>query len=202
MRISTKIVSAAAAVALVAGSGIAMAGSASAATASVTVSGKTIISLKKETAAKFAAAGVHMTAVKPAQVTASQIGFPVNGMNGREITHTGALKLTGPKGSLTLTSVITAYNQNGSAGVLYASIGGVETAVATMSHCNYTTYKKTDDTHAKPIVRTYKVWNCSSNMTDRTSTISVINSVLGTSMFKPGLGLGRMRTTAITSVEG
>lgn len=202
MSLTKKIVSVAAGVALVAGAGAIAASpvSASSHKALPKTTGKTIIDLKPEIAAALAGAGIGIRATAPATFVTNpkvMIGFPVTGVKGNGISHSGAITfysganttgVTGENPIITLnddkTATITLSVSGSPIPLLYTKHEGVK----------YSSWK-IDKSHSKWVVKRTVALAGDVHLTTNKAIVDLLNNALGTTAFVADLGLGTTRTT-------
>ena len=132
MRISTKFISAAASVALIAGAGAMAATPAGAAAKAPKPTGETVIVVPMAILQAAGAAGVQITPIEPATADATMdsvgVGFPVTGplMDG-VVHHSGGLSIASAKVTLTWSDPTIEYatSGDGKTAVIKGTIGGV-----------------------------------------------------------------------------
>jgi len=195
MKITRRIVGVAAAAALVATGGIATITPAHA----YQMSGKTNISLKKDTVAQFAAAGVTMKANAPAKRNGSKLMFPVQAFGYNYADMSGGLTLSGPsKATFVATNPEMSWHNKNGAIEFTTAIGRID--LFRLGHVNKNTNITFDKSHSKWVRKTTTEVTATMNLTSDKSVTDYINQRLGTTMFKPGLGMGRLRTTVVETV--
>ncbi|MFM9134524.1 MAG: hypothetical protein ACKOT0_03685 [bacterium] len=192
MKITRRIVGVAAAAALVAAGGVATISPAYA----YTMDGKTNVSLKKDTVALFANAGVTMKANPPAKRNGSKLMFPIQAFGYNYADMAGGLTLGGPsKATFVATNPEMSWrNKNGHIEFTTA-IGRID--LFDLSHVNKNVQITFDKSHRQWIRKTTTVVTATMNLTKDQSVINYINNRLGTSIFKAGLGMGKLRTTVL-----
>ncbi len=173
MKLRHALIATATAVALVAAPSIA-AGPAQAAPEKA--SGTTLISFKKEYAGIFKL----VAPVKPAKFVNSQLTFPVTGVDGDEVLHSGGIKISNTKfmnPTITVNAdkkraAITMEFEDGSIPVFYAKHFKI----------------KADGVGGQ-------VWQGNLHLTKNKTVVETLNLLLGVESLTPGLGLGQIRVT-------
>ena len=182
MNLTKKIVSLAAATALVAGAG-AMA--AAPAQAKGKTSGTTLISLKADVAPLFAG----VVAVAPAKKDGPRITFPVTGVVGNSVEHGGALKV----GALEVSDPIIIIGENKTASVT-VNVASLQTRVELFTLKNFKPGKP-----AKKGKTTTTVWRGFVHLTSNPVVVGALNQAAGAEVFSADMGLGGIRTTIIVT---
>lgn len=200
MRITTKIISVAASVALVAGAGALAATPASAAKSLPKTSGKTILDLTPNVAAALTAAGIKISVVKPATLSTSpkvMVGFPVTGLDGASITHSGGVTFTStgnPTGITGSNPIITPGDDN--TATISLTVLGTPVDLLYTKHDGWKYGKwTTDKSHSKWIIKRTVTVKGDLHLTSSSAVVDLLNSVLVTTVFTPDMGLGTTRTT-------
>lgn len=173
MKLRHALIATATAVALVAAPSIA-AGPAQAAPEKA--SGTTLISFKKEYAGIFKL----VAPVKPAKFINSQLTFPVTGVDGDEVLHSGGIKISNTKfmnPTITVNAdkkraTITMEFEDGRIPVFYAKHFKI----------------KADGVGGQ-------VWQGNLHLTKNKTVVETLNLLLGVESLTPGLGLGQIRVT-------
>jgi hypothetical protein len=173
MNLGKKIVSVVAGVALVAGAG-AMA--AAPAQAKPKTKGITVISFDK----KLAPALTKIIAVSPAKKSGTQLSFPVSKVVGDGVEHKGAIEI----GGLVASNPIIIIDTENSTAVINLSVGGNPLELFTIKN-----FKIRSD-NAKQ-----QRWQGFLHLTSSQAIVDALNGAAGTTAFKPGMGLGQIRTT-------
>ena len=173
MKFTQKMVSVAAGVALVAGVG---AVGTSTAIAAETVTGKTVISFKKD----LAPAVKIIKVVAPAKksVNPPQISFPVTGDEGIAVQHSGAIKI----GTVTASDPQIVFGEK-KVEVVF-KVGDKEYPLFYIKK-----WKQTEESAKK------QVWRGFLHVTDNAEIVQLLNEAAGVRVFEPGLGLGQIKTT-------
>jgi len=197
MKLGTKIVSAVAGVALVAGAGLAATTPANATHGKglPKTTGKTIIDLKPEIAAALVGAGIGIKATAPATFVTSpkvMLGFPVTGVEGNGISHSGSVTFystanpTGIQGDNPLITL----NDDKTA-TITLSVGGNPVPLLVIKHdkLKYSTWK-IDKSHKKWVVKRTVDIGGPVHLTSSQPIIDLLNGALGTTVFTADLGLG------------
>ena len=182
MNLTKKIVSLAAATALVAGAG-AMA--AAPAQAKAKTSGTTLISLKADVAPLFAS----VVAVPPAKKDGSRITFPVTKVVGNGVEHSGALKV----GNLEVSDPIIVIGENKTASVT-VNVAALSTRVELFTLKNFKPGKP-----KKKGKTTTTVWTGFVHLTSNPVVVGDLNQEAGAEVFTADMGLGGIRTTIIVT---
>lgn len=205
MKLGTKIVSAVAGVALVAGAGLAATAPAGAAPSKPLpkTSGKTIIDLKPEVAVELVKAGISIEPVTPATLSTSpkvMLGFPVTGSTGNGISHSGGVtfKSTGNPVGVTGTNPVITLNDNKTA-TITVSVGTNKVPLLVIKHdkLKYSTWK-IDKSHKKWIVKRTVDIGGPVHLAPGIDTI--LNGALVTTVFTPDMGLG-LASTKVNEVK-
>lgn len=202
MNLAKKLVSVAAGVALVAGVGLAASAPASAKPAPKT-GGKTIIDFKPEVAVALVGAGISIEPVSPATFSTSPkviLGFPVTGVNGNGISHSGGVtfKSTGNPVGVTGENPQITLNDNKTA-TIAVSVGGNSVDLLTIKHDKVKYSKwKIDKSHKKWVVKRTVAFGGPVHLAPGVD--GLLNQVLVTNVFTPDMGLGTTRTT-VTEVK-
>ena len=173
MKLRHALVATATAVALVAAPAIA-AGPAQAAPEKA--SGTTLISFKKEYAGIFKL----VAPVKPAKFIDSRLTFPITGVDGAQVLHSGGIKISNTKFMDPIVTVneakkratITMAFEDGRIPVFYAKHFKV----------------KADGVGGQ-------VWQGNLHVTKNKTVVETLNQLLGADSLTPGLGLGQIRVT-------
>ncbi len=207
MKLGTKIVSAVAGVALVAGAGLAATTPANATHGKglPKTTGKTIIDFKPEIAAALVGAGIGIKATAPAEFVTSpkvMLGFPVTGSTGDGITHSGAVTFysaANPTGVTGENPLIT-LNDDKTA-TITLSVGGNPVPLLVVKHdkVKYTEWK-IDKSHKKWVVKRTVDLRGAVHLTSSQPIIDLLNGALGTTAFTADLGLGASNTK-VTEVK-
>lgn len=200
MNFGKKLVSVAAGVALVAGVGMAATAPAQAKPKPLPkTSGKTIIDFKPEIAVALVTAGIGIKATAPAEFVTTpkvMIGFPVTGVSGNGITHSGAVTFfsaTNPTG-ITGENPIMTLNDDKTA-TITLSVGGNPVPLLVVKH-DKLKYSKwsIDKSHAKWIVKRTVDIGGPVHLTASQPIVDLLNGALGTTAFKADMGLGAANT--------
>ena len=195
MKITRRITGVAAAAALVAAGGIATITPAHA----YTMNGKTNISLKKDTVSDFAKAGVTMKANLPAKRNGSKLMFPVQAFGYNYADMSGGITLSGPsKATFVATNPEMSWRNKNGAIEFTTAIGRID--LFKLGHVNKNVNVTFDKSHSSWVRKTTTEVTATMNLTSDKSVTDYINQRLGTTMFKPGLGMGRLRTTVVETV--
>lgn len=174
MRITTKLVTAVAAAAVVAGVGLAA--PAQAANTAKKSAGVTLISFDKNLA-KFAS---HIHPTDPAKLFGPRLTFPVAGTSGNiVVTHSGAFTL----GNTPLDNPIVEIS--GKYGTFALSFDGNSIPFFTMAHIKKTVDAKTGAT----------IYEGTLNLTTNQEYVNLLIQSTAFMALKPGMGLGKFRTT-------
>lgn len=196
MKITRTIVGVAAAAALVAAGGVATISPAYA----YTMNGKTNVSLKKDTVAAFAKAGVTMKANLPAKRNGSKLMFPVQAFGYNYADMSGGLTLSGPsKATFVATNPEMSWRNKNGAIEFTTAIGRID--LFKLGHVNKDVQITFDKSHRIWVRKTTTKVRATMNLTSDQSVINYINNRLGTSMFTAGLGMGRLLTTVVETVD-
>ena len=176
MKFRHKMMSVAAAVALVAGLGAA---GAAPAVAADKVTGKTVISFKKD----LAPVVKGIVVVPPAKKSTKplQISFPVTGDEGIAVQHSGAIKI----GTVEASNPQIVFGEK-KVEVVF-TVGDKEYPLFYIKK-----WKQTKDTKKQ------QVWRGFLHVTDNAEIVQLLNSAAGARVFEPGLGLGQIKTTLNT----
>ncbi len=173
MNLTKKIVSLAAAAALVAGAG---AIAATPASAKPKTKGITVISFDKALAPVVAG----IVPVAPAKKTGTQLSFPVSKVTGNGVEHKGAIKI----GALEASNPVIIIDTENSTAVINVSVAG--NALPLFSIKNFKIRK--DD-------KKQQVWQGFLHLTDNQLVVDALNAAVGQPVFTPDMGLGQIRTT-------
>ena len=173
MKFTQKLLSVAAGVALVAGVGAA---GAAPALAADKVTGKTVISFKKDLAPVVK--GIAVVAPAKKSTKPLQISFPVTGDEGIAVQHSGAIKI----GAVVASNPQIVFGEK-KVEVVF-TVGDKEYPLFFIKK-----WKQTEDSAKK------QVWRGFLHVTDNAEIVQLLNSAAGARVFEPGLGLGQIRTT-------
>jgi hypothetical protein len=173
MNLTKKIVSLAAAAALVAGAG---AIAATPASAKPKTKGTTVISFKKELAPVVAG----IVPVAPAKKTGTQLSFPVSKVTGNGVEHKGGIKI----GALEASNPVIIIDTENSTAVINVSVAGNALPLFTIKNFKIRTDNKKQ-----------QVWQGFLHMTDNQLVVDALNGAVGAVVFTPDMGLGQIRTT-------
>lgn len=173
MNLTKKMLGVAAGVALVAGLGAA---GTTPALAADKVTGKTVISFKKE----FSPVVKAITVVSPAKKSTNplQISFPVTGDAGIGVQHSGAIKI----GTVVASNPQVVFGEK-KVEVVF-TVGDKEYPLFYIKK-----WKQTEDSAKK------QVWRGFLHVTDNAEIVQLLNSAAEARVFEPGLGLGQVKTT-------
>ena len=172
MNLTKKIVSLAAAAALVAGVG---AVAATPATAKPKTKGVTVISFDK----KLAPVVAGIVAVAPAKKSGTQLSFPVSKVVGNGVEHKGAIKV----GATEVSNPIIVIGENDTASVTVTSAAG------SIELFTIKNFKIRSDDKKK------QVWQGFLHLTSNQLVVDILNQSAGAQVFSPDMGLGQIRTT-------
>lgn len=172
MKLRHALIATATAVALVAAPAIA----AAPAQATEKATGKTLVSFKKEYAGIFKL----VAPIKPAKFIDSRLTFPVTGVDGNFVLHSGGIKV----GAIKAKNPVIRVNAANKHAKVYFDIGGTETLLFYAKHFKI----KADGVGGQ-------VWQGNLHLTKDAAVVSVLNNALGVDSLTPGLGLGQMRVT-------
>lgn len=172
MNLTKKIVSLAAAAALVAGAG---AVAATPATAKPKTKGVTVISFDK----KLAPVVAGIVAVAPAKKSGTQLSFPVSKVVGNGVEHKGAIKV----GATEVSNPIIVIGENDTASVTVTSAAG------SIELFTIKNFKIRSDDKKK------QVWQGFLHLTSNQLVVDILNQSAGAQVFSPDMGLGQIRTT-------
>ena len=173
MKFTQKLLSVAAGVALVAGVGAA---GAAPVLAADKVTGKTVISFKKDLAPVVKGIAVVSPAKKSAKPL--QISFPVTGDAGIGVQHSGAIKI----GTVEASNPQIIFGEK-KVEVVF-TVGDKEYPLFYIKK-----WKQTEDSKKK------QVWRGFLHVTDNAEIVQLLNTAAGARVFEPGLGLGQIKTT-------
>lgn len=173
MKLRTALVATVAAVALVAAPAIA---AAPAQAAPQTSQGTTLISFKKE----YAGIAKLIKPMKPAKYIGSKLTFPIDGVDGDVIMHTGGIMV----GELMAMDPNITINVPKKTAKIYFDVNGQETLLFTAKH-----YKE------KAAGSDGVVWQGDLRLTNDKTVVAALNAALGVDSLTPGLGLGQIRST-------
>lgn len=173
MKFRQKLLSVAAGVALVAGIGAA---GAAPAVGAEKVTGKTVISFKKDLAPVVK--GIVVVAPAKKSVNPPQISFPVTGDEGIAVQHAGAIKI----GAVEANSPQIVFGEK-KVEVVF-TVGDKEYALFSIRK-----WKQTKDTNKQ------QVWRGFLHVTDNAEIVELLNTAAGARVFEPGLGLGQIKST-------
>ena len=173
MNLTKRMLSVAAGVALVAGLGAA---GAAPAVAADKVTGKTVISFKKELAPVVK--GIAVVAPAKKSTKPLQISFPVTGDEGIAVQHSGAIKI----GAVTASDPQIVFGEK-KVEVVF-TVGDKEYPLFYIKK-----WKQTEETKKK------QVWRGFLHVTDNAEIVQLLNTAAGARVFEPGLGLGQIKTT-------
>jgi hypothetical protein len=204
MKLGSKIISVAAAAALVAGAG-AMAASPATAAHKKPFTGKTIIDFKPEVVVELVKAGIGIEATLPATFVTTpkvMLGFPVTGVKGNGVSHSGSVtfKSTGNPAGVTGANPQVTLNDDKTASVSI-TVAGIPDPVTvfTIKH-NGVKYSqwKIDKSHTKWVVKRTLALRGAVHLAPGAD--GLLNAALVTKVFTPDMGLGASRTT-ITEIQ-
>ena len=198
MKLTTKIVSAGAALLLVAGAG-AMASAPATAADSIgkldTKKSATIISFKKDLLKKLVKQGVTIKAVAPAtwNPAKAQVRFPVTKVTTTGISHSGGITFSKGGVETTVTDpVITGADVN-----VTSSLGPIP--LMTLKNTRPKETCKVDGSHSKWIKKTTATTQANVHLTSNALVVSVLQGL--SPLFTADLGLGEGRVTLIYSKD-
>ncbi len=203
MKLSKKILSLAAATALVAGAG-AMAATPATAAKAPKQSGKTILDIKKAAPA-LAAAGITITATKPATFAKGIIGFPVTSFDMETtdtINHSGSVTFASTANPAGITGENPVIAIDGNSATITLTVLGNPVPLLDVKHV------KSNKTKRK-VVKGKKSWSVKYttvirgdlHLTSSQPIVDLFNSGLGVSIFEAGMGLGTTKTTIVETVQ-
>ena len=172
MNLTKKVVSLAAAAALVAGAG---AIAATPASAKPKTKGITVISFDK----KLAPVVAGIVAVSPAKKSGTQLSFPVSKVVGNSVQHTGAIKV----GPTEVSNPVIVIGENNTASVTVTSAAG---SIELFTIKNFKV--RTDN-------KKQQVWQGFLHLTTNQLVVDILNQSAGAQVFTPDMGLGQIRTT-------
>lgn len=206
MKLSKKIVSLAAATALVAGAGALTAAPAATAAGKATQGGKTIIDLKSSVAKALTSAGITITPTKPATFAKGIIGFPVTAFdleNAGTVDHSGAITFaskTNPTGVTGENPIFTMTGSN-TATITVTALGN-PVPLLDVKHVKMgNTTRKIDKSHKKKwVVKYTTVVRGDVHITNNQGVVDLLNSALSTTAFTADMGLGTLKTTLVETV--
>ena len=173
MNLTKKIVSLAAAAALVAGAG---AIAATPASAKPKTKGITVISFDKALAPVVAG----IVPVAPAKKDGTRLSFPVSKVTGNGVEHKGGIKI----GALEATNPVIIIDTENSTAVINVTVAG--NALPLFSVKNFKI--RTDN-------KKQQVWQGFLHLTDNQLVVDALNAAVGQAVFTPDMGLGQIRTT-------
>lgn len=139
-------------------------------------SGTTLISFKKE----YAGIIKLIAPVKPAKFINSQFTFPVTGVDGDEVLHSGGIKISKTK---FMDPIITVNADKKRATITMAFEDG-RIPVFYAKHFKI----KADGVDGQ-------VWQGNLHLTKNKTVVATLNELLGANSLTPGLGLGQIRVT-------
>ena len=174
MNLTKKIVSLAAATALVAGAG-AMA--AAPAQAAPKTKGTTVISFKKGLLPIVS----KIVVVAPAKAAGARLSFPVSKVTANAVEHTGGIKV----GAVEALNPIIIIGENNTASITLDIVGLQRTEVFTIKHLKKTVNKKSKQ----------QIWQGDLHLTTNPLVADAFNAQIGAVVFTPDMGLGQIRTT-------
>lgn len=174
MNFSKKIVSVAAAAALVAGAGAMAATPATA--AKKKYSGTTVISFDKALAPIVAG----IVPVLPAKVDATRLSFPVTNVKGNSVSHSGGIKI----GPTEAKNPIIVIGENNTASITLEVVGLARAEIFTIK--NFKIRKQS---------KKQQVWQGFLHLTSNPAIVEALNASAGAAVFTPDMGLGQIRTT-------
>jgi hypothetical protein len=172
MNLSTKLISVAAAAALVAGAG-AIAGAPAQAKPKVT--GTTVISFDKALAPVVAG----IVPVAPAKKTGTQLSFPASKVTGNRVEHKGGIKI----GALEASNPVIIIDTENSTAAINVTVAGNALPLFTIKNLKIRTDNKKQ-----------QVWQGFLHLTDNQLVVDALNASVGQAVFTPDMGLGRIRT--------
>lgn len=201
MKFGKKLVSLAAATALVAGVGLAAAAPASA-KPKVTTKGTTTIKLAPAVGQLLASVGVTVQVTSPGKASGLNLTFPIKPpVRGNVINHNGDLvfskggvpALTVPSPTIKLTDI------PAGTGVVTAVIAGNELTVFELSGLKSKTTTKTDK--KKKTRTSTTIWRGNVALTSDAGLVSLLNSILGLpdGTLQPGAPLGTVQAKIIVT---
>lgn len=176
MNLTKKIVSLAAATALVAGAG-AMAAAPAQAKPKPKSKGVTVISFKKDLLPVVS----KIVVVAPAKASGPRLSFPVSKVDANAVEHTGAIKV----GAVEAKNPIIIFNtENNTASITLEIVGLQRTEVFTVKNM------KTPVNNKKK-----RVFQGDLHLTTNPLVAQAFNQQIGAEVFTPDMGLGQIRTT-------
>ena len=174
MNLSKKIISLAAATALVAGAGAMAAAPASAKPKS---KGTTVISFDKALEPVVS----KIVAIPPAKASGTMLSFPVSKVTGNGVEHRGAIKV----GAVEARNPIIIINtETGGASITMDIVGLQRTEVFTIKN-----FKIRSETKKQ------QRWQGFLHLTSNPLVAQAFNQQIGAEVFTPDMGLGQIRTT-------
>lgn len=173
MKLRHALIATATAVALVAAPAIA-AGPAQAAPEKAT--GTTLISFKKQYAGIFK----MIKPIAPAKFIDSRLTFPVTGVEGNMVLHSGGIELSSTK----FTEPILTINAKKKTATITMTFEDGRIPVFTVKHFK---------TRASGV--NGEVWQGDLHLTNNKTVVKTLNLILGVDSLTPGVGLGQLRTT-------
>ena len=175
MKLVTKFATVAVATALVAGP-VALAAAPAQAAPAAKATGTTLVSFKKQ----YASLIKLIQPVAPTKFIGSKISFPVTGVKGTTVTHSGGITV----GGVPATNPVIVVNAKKKTATVSFSING------TLTQLFYAEHFKNTAGGGKSAS-----WQGDLHLTKDANIVGLLNQLLGNPGLTPGLGLGQIRTT-------
>ena len=175
MKLVTKFATVAMATALVAGPAAIAAAPAQAAPAAK-ATGTTLVSFKKQ----YAGIIKLITPIAPAKFIKSNMSFPVTGVTGTTVTHSGGITV----GGIPATDPVIKVNAKKKTATVSFTIGG------TLTPLFYAEHFKIKAGGGKSAS-----WQGDLHLTKDKTLVSTLNTLLGVDSLTPGMGLGQIRVS-------
>lgn len=175
MSFAKKMVGLVAGVALVA-TPVAMAVAPAQAAPAAKATGTTLISFKKE----YAGIIKLIKPIAPAEFIGSKMSFPVTGVTGKTVTHSGGLEIGGVPAS----NPVIVVNSKKKTAVISMTVNGNPVELFYAEHFKVKAGGGKDT-----------VWQGDLHLTKDAAIVGLLNQLLGGQSLTPGLGLGQIRVT-------
>lgn len=176
MRLRMTLTATAAALALAVGGAVV---AAPAQAAPEKASGTTLISFKKEYAGIFKL----IKPIAPAKFIDSKLTFPVTGVDGNRVLHSGGIQLSNTK----FTDPIITINEAKRTAKITMAFEDGRIPVFTAKHFK-----------VKASGTTGEAWQGDLHLTNNKTVVKTLNLILGVNSLTPGVGLGQIRVTVKT----
>ena len=175
MKLVTKFATVAVATALVAGP-VAIAAAPAQAAPAAKATGTTLVSFKKQ----YASIIKLIQPIAPTKFIGSKISFPVTGVKGTTVTHSGGITV----GGIPATAPVINVNEKKKTATVSFMIAGTLTPLFYAEH-----FKNTAGGGKNAS------WQGDLHLTKDKTIVSTLNQLLGDPGLTPGLGLGQIRVT-------